>query len=47
MEGVKSTSIVWKKGDGNDGGEDNTVDATALFCGESNRFGTHCKYDSV
>jgi len=35
MEGVKSTSIVWKKP------EDSDVDATALFCGEDNRFGTH------
>ena len=34
MEGVKSTSIVWKKGDDH-------VDATALFCGEDPRFGTH------
>jgi glycine/D-amino acid oxidase-like deaminating enzyme len=34
MEGVKSTSIVWKKGD-------DDVDATALFCGEDPRFGTH------
>lgn len=38
MEGVKSTSIVWKPL--NDG---EAVDATALFCGEDNRFGTHCK----
>lgn len=37
MEGVKSTSIVWKKGE-------DDVDATALFCGEDSRFGTHCKY---
>lgn len=34
MEGVKSTSIVWKKGE-------DDVDATALFCGEDPRFGTH------
>lgn len=34
MEGVKSTSIVWKKGE-------DDVDGTALFCGEDNRFGTH------
>ncbi len=33
MEGVKSTSIVWKQKD--------EVDATALFCGEDYRFGTH------
>jgi glycine/D-amino acid oxidase-like deaminating enzyme len=38
MEGIKSTSIVWKKPDGVD-----EVDATALFCGEDDRFGTHCK----
>lgn len=37
MEGIKSTSIVWKKP------EDSDVDATALFCGEDNRFGTHRK----
>lgn len=37
MEGIKSTSIVWKKP------QDVDVDATALFCGEDNRFGTHCK----
>ena len=36
MEGIKSTSIVWKKP------EEGSVDATALFCGEDNRFGTHC-----
>jgi len=35
MEGIKSTSIVWKKPDGQD------VDATALFCGEDDRFNTH------
>lgn len=35
MEGIKSTSIVWKSPD------DNKVDATALFCGEDDRFGTH------
>jgi len=32
---VKSTSIVWKKPD------EGEVDATALFCGEDDRFGTH------
>jgi glycine/D-amino acid oxidase-like deaminating enzyme len=37
MEGVKSTSIVWKKGE-------DDVDGTALFCGEDNRFGTHRKF---
>lgn len=35
MEGVKSTSIVWKAP------QEGNVDATALFCGEDNRFGTH------
>jgi glycine/D-amino acid oxidase-like deaminating enzyme len=35
MEGIKSTSIVWKKP------EEVDVDATALFCGEDDRFGTH------
>eukprot|EP00979_Chaetoceros_neogracilis_P003936 scaffold687_cov288-Chaetoceros_neogracile.AAC.28 len=35
MEGVKSTSIVWKQRD------DTDTDATALFCGEDHRFGTH------
>ena len=38
MEGIKSTSIVWKQP------YDTEVDATALFCGEDHRFGTHCKY---
>jgi glycine/D-amino acid oxidase-like deaminating enzyme len=42
MEGVKSTSIVWKAPTG-EIGEDVAVDATALFCGEDGRFGTHCK----
>ena len=37
MEGVKSTSIVWKQPEGEE------VDATALFCGEDYRFNTHCK----
>ena len=36
MEGVKSTSIVWEQPEGE------TVDATALFCGEDYRFNTHC-----
>jgi len=39
MEGIKSTSIVWEKPKDQQG-----VDATALFCGEDDRFGTHCKY---
>ena len=41
MEGIKSTSIVWKQPTqlkNDDGG----VDATALFCGEDGRFQTHC-----
>jgi FAD dependent oxidoreductase len=42
MEGVKSTSIVWKKPQGT-----SVVDATALFCGEDDRFGTHRTYHSV
>jgi glycine/D-amino acid oxidase-like deaminating enzyme len=41
MEGIKSTSIVWKKPENFD------VDATALFCGEDNRFSTHCKYSTT
>lgn len=36
MEGIKSTSIVWKKPQ-----EVDDVDATALFCGENDRYGTH------
>jgi glycine/D-amino acid oxidase-like deaminating enzyme len=39
MEGIKSTSIVWRPP--SDAGP---VDATALFCGEDSRFGTHCEY---
>lgn len=35
MEGVKSTSIVWKQREGV------KTDATALFCGEDHRYGTH------
>jgi glycine/D-amino acid oxidase-like deaminating enzyme len=38
MEGIKSTSIVWKQP------QDTEIDATALFCGEDDRFGTHCKF---
>lgn len=44
MEGVKSTSIVWKQPvvTTDDGEEEKMdVDATALFCGEDYRFGTH------
>jgi hypothetical protein len=39
MEGIKSTSIVWKQPQ-----EIDSVDATALFCGEDDRYQTHCKY---
>jgi glycine/D-amino acid oxidase-like deaminating enzyme len=35
MEGIKSTSIVWKRP------KDKDVDATALFCADDRRFGTH------
>jgi glycine/D-amino acid oxidase-like deaminating enzyme len=38
MEGIKSTSIVWKQPQ-----EVESVDATALFCGENQQYGTHCK----
>lgn len=40
MEGIKSTSIVWAPPT-DDSGKATIVDATALFCGEDNRFGTH------
>ena len=44
MEGVKSTSIVWKPPVDEEGNAMvDAVDATALFCGEDHRFGTHCK----
>jgi hypothetical protein len=36
MEGIKSASIIWEAQE--------DVDATALFCGEDDRFGTHCKF---
>jgi len=42
MEGVKSTSIVWKP-PVDENGNAKPVDATALFCGEDDRFGTHRK----
>jgi len=47
MEGVKSTSIVWKqpedlkKKKNRENNNENGVDATALFCGEDDRFQTH------
>jgi hypothetical protein len=46
MEGVKSTSIVWKP-PVDDKGNVQSVDATALFCGEDERFGTHCASRSL
>ena len=42
MEGIKSTSIVWKP-PVDESGKETAVDATALFCGEDRRFGTHCE----
>lgn len=39
MEGIKSTSIVWRPPQDNPNA---VVDATALFCGEDHRYGTHC-----
>ena len=42
MEGVKSTSIVWKAPS-----DEKNIDATALFCGEDYRFGTHRKYQWI
>jgi glycine/D-amino acid oxidase-like deaminating enzyme len=47
MEGVKSTSIVWSPPTTAGEKGEVEVDATALFCGEDNRFGTHCKFVSV
>lgn len=43
MEGVKSTSIVWRPPVDDESGMDmpHAVDATALFCGEDDRYGTH------
>ncbi|KAL3771606.1 hypothetical protein ACHAW5_006633 [Stephanodiscus triporus] len=42
MEGVKSTSIVWRPPVDECGrAMIELVDATALFCGEDDRFGTH------
>lgn len=42
MEGVKSTSIVWKPPVDEDGNVlIDAVEATALFCGEDDRFSTH------
>ncbi len=42
MEGIKSTSIVWKPPLDDDGNVNlDAVEATALFCGEDSRFGTH------
>ena len=44
MEGIKSTSIVWKDPTIDNEGSIDKVDATALFCGENNKYGTHCKF---
>lgn len=45
MEGIKSTSIVWAPPPSDESSSSssttNNVDATALFCGEDDRFGTH------
>ncbi len=42
MEGIKSTSIVWKPPLDDDGNVNlDAVEATVLFCGEDSRFGTH------
>lgn len=38
MEGIKSTSIVWKQPESL-----SSVDAVALFCGPDSRYGTNCK----
>jgi hypothetical protein len=40
MEGIKSTSIVWNKPEMTT----DVVDGTALFCGEDDRYQTHCTY---
>jgi glycine/D-amino acid oxidase-like deaminating enzyme len=39
MEGIKSTSIVWKQPSSTP-----SVDGTGLFCGEDHRYGTHCTF---
>lgn len=45
MEGIKSTSIVFPPPDPSSSSEcDNGVDATALFCGEDDRYNTHRMY---
>ena len=45
MEGIKSTSIVWKPPLDDDGNVNiDAVEATALFCGEDSRFGTHREF---
>jgi len=42
MEGIKSTSIVWKPPVDEDGNAKiSAVEATALFCGEDDRYSTH------
>lgn len=48
MEGVKSTSIVYRPPVDEDGKEmPDAVEATALFCGEDDRFGTHRELGSI
>ena len=45
MEGIKSTSIVWKPPLDDEGNVNlDDVEATALFCGEDSRFGTHREF---
>ena len=45
MEGVKSTSIVYRPPVDEDGRDmPDAVEATALFCGEDDRFGTHREF---
>lgn len=45
MEGIKSTSIVWKPPLDDEGNVNlDEVEATALFCGEDSRFGTHREF---
>ena len=46
MEGVKSTSIVWKP-QLSSSSSNTEQQATALFCGEDNRYGTHCTYERM
>jgi FAD dependent oxidoreductase len=45
MEGIKSTSIVFPPP--GPPSEENNIDATALFCGEDDRFNTHRTYTQL